>query len=130
MQMHADALYQRMVALEEAAALAKKEGGPVPAFRDIPPSVQHAPDPGAEVRKVWKEKLDKLPPEEREAEEAALRADYAAKSGTAENMKGLWSQEDRERAERRKQGKATPMDYFWLWMRPADVRKDVHKEDR
>jgi len=122
-QMHADMLYQRMVAHEEAAAQAKKEGRPIPAFQVVPPSVQLPPDPGVEIRQVWKERLDSLPPEEREAEEAALRADYAAKSGTVKNMKGIWDKEDKERVERKQQGKATALDRFWLWRRSIDASK-------
>jgi hypothetical protein len=128
-QMHADALYQRMVAHEQAAALARKEGRPVPAFQVVPPSVQQAPDPGAEVRQVWKDKLDQLPLEEREVEEAALRGDYAAKSGTAESLKGIWAAEDRERLGRISQGKATVLDRFWLWRRPGGATEPSGKDD-
>lgn len=115
-QLHADTLYQRMITHEEAAAKAREEGLPVPAFEILPPppaAKEATPAPSEEVQKMWKEQVEKLPEEERATEEAALRADYYAKIGTADRLRGIREGEEAERRKRREEGKATVADHFW-----------------
>lgn len=114
-QLHADTLYQRMIAHEELAAKAREEGRPVPAFEILPPPVaaRAPPPPSEDMQKTWKEQLEKLPEEERAAEEAALRADYYAKLQTAERLRDIRESEDAERRKRKEEGKATLADHFW-----------------
>lgn len=114
-QLHADTLYQRMIAHEELAAKAREEGREVPRFEIIPPPVaaKTAPAPNEDMQKMWKEQVEKLPEEDRAAEEAALRADYHAKLETAEKLRDIRQQEDAERRKRMEEGKATFGDHFW-----------------
>lgn len=100
-QMHADALYQRVLRHEEVVEKAKKDGRPVPVFDPSIPSVSKATvQPSDEVQQQWKEKLDQLPESERPAEEAALRADLQAKSDVAKSMReyyeSKWKRKDDE----------------------------------
>ena len=90
-QMHADALYQRVLRHEEAVKEAKENGTPVPVFDPSIPRVSPATvQPSEEVQQQWKEKLDELPESERAAEEAALRADLQAKSDVAKSMREFY----------------------------------------
>lgn len=115
-QLHADTLYQRMITHEEAAAKAREEGLPIPAFEILPPppaAKEAAAAPSEEVQKMWREQVEKLPEEERATEEAALRADYYAKIGTADRLRGIREGEAAERRKRKEEGKATVADHFW-----------------
>lgn len=90
--MHADALYQRVIQHEAAVAQAKEEGKPIPKFDPVIPKATSQVakvQPSEEVQQQWREKLEKLPEDERPAEEAALRADLEAKHTVARNMKEL-----------------------------------------
>lgn len=88
--MHADALYQRVLQHESAVEAAKKDGLPIPKFDPtIPKAIPVTYQPSEEIQEQWREKLEKLPEEERAVEEAALRADLQAKSETAKNYKGI-----------------------------------------
>ncbi|KAF0318112.1 autophagy-related protein 6 [Colletotrichum asianum] len=112
-QMHADKLYQRMVEQEKAIEAAKQEGLPVPKFDlSIPAAVEAAPaiQPRPDLEKSWKEKLEQLPEEERAVEEAALRADLQAKAEVAKNVQKLWDEQEKEKQQRKAEGKATVMD--------------------
>lgn len=106
--MHADALYDRMLAHETAVEQAKKDGTPIPIFDPSLPKAS-APKvvPTQELEKTWKEKLDKLPEDERAMEEAALRADLQAKSDVAKNVKQIWATQKEEREARKAGGQAT-----------------------
>ena len=93
-QMHSDALWQRMLAHQAAVKKAKDEGAPVPQFDPVVPRVGAAEaaaaaafQPAEEVRAAWDEKLGKLPADERPAEEAALRAEYATKTRLARDVR-------------------------------------------
>lgn len=112
-QMHADSLYDRMLRHEETVEQAKKDGTPIPTFDPALPkaSVPRA-TPTSELEKTWKEKLDKLPEDERVFEEAALRADLQAKSDVATNVKQLWAAQKEERETRKSEGQATLGDTF------------------
>ncbi|KAL0935138.1 uncharacterized protein CTRU02_209729 [Colletotrichum truncatum] len=111
-QMHADALYNRMLEQEKAIELAKKEGLPVPKLDLSIPTVAEAGaiQPRPDLEKSWREKLEQLPEEERAAEEAALRADLQAKAAVAKDVQKLWDEQEKERQQRKAEGKATIMD--------------------
>lgn len=121
-QLHADSLYQRMIAHEAAGAKAREEGLPVPEFEILPPPVlaKAPPVPNEEVEKMWQQQVEKLPEEERAAERTALRVDYYAKQGTADRLKQIKESEDAERRRRKAEGKATMGDQIWSVFRPAD----------
>lgn len=88
-QMHADSLYQRMLQHEAAVEKAKADGTPIPELNLRLPQAKSVVAPTEEVQKQWKEVLDKLPEDERAAEEAALRADLGLKSDLARDVRRL-----------------------------------------
>merc|ERR1712000_108619 len=107
-QMHADALYQRVLAHEAAVNKAREEGTPVPVFDPVIPrlatrSTGPRVQPSEEVKKQWDEKLQELPEAERAAEEAALRADLQAKSDVARNMKDFYESRKKQKQEERQE---------------------------
>ncbi|KAG6004724.1 hypothetical protein E4U21_000816 [Claviceps maximensis] len=108
-QMHADRLYERMIAHEAAVEKAKKEGAPIPVFEPALPKASTTPKvaPSDELGKQWREKLDKLPEGERAVEEAALRADLQAKSEVARSVKQIWATQKEERDARKADGQST-----------------------
>ena len=111
--MHADALYQRMLKHEVAVEQAKADGTPIPVFELKVPQVKGAsikPDP--EIQKSWKEKLEKLPEDERAAEEAALKADLEMNTNVARNLQELKKEQRAEREARREKGESTWADSF------------------
>lgn len=97
-----------MITHEAAVEQAKKDGTPVPVFDPALPKAG-APKvvPTQELEKTWKEKLDKLPEDERVVEEAALRADLQAKSDVAKNVKQIWATQKEARESRKADGQAT-----------------------
>lgn len=106
--MHADTLYQRMLDHEAAVEQAKKDGSPVPVFNPALPRANVAKvNPTTELEKHWREKLDKLPEEERVVEEAALRADLQAESEVARSVKQIWAAQKEERDTRKADGQST-----------------------
>ncbi|KAH6650624.1 hypothetical protein F5144DRAFT_556835 [Chaetomium tenue] len=124
-QMRADELYHRMLAHEREVEKAKEEGREAPVlktlFEDAPAPAARAdaagtgvdvPEPNAAVVASWKTALEKLPPEEREAEEKALRAEHRAKAEMAAKVQGLWQEQAKEREKRKAEGKETFMDRF------------------
>ncbi|RDA86022.1 hypothetical protein CP532_4692 [Ophiocordyceps camponoti-leonardi (nom. inval.)] len=119
-QMHADALYQRMINHEAAVEKAKKDETPLPVFEIIipkskSPSSKSSPTP--EEEQAWSRKLNDLPEEERAIEEAALRADFQAKADVASTVKELRRAQKEGREARMAQGKGTVFDslagLFW-----------------
>jgi hypothetical protein len=129
-QMRADELYHRMLDQEREIEKAKAEGRAAPAFKPlledqkpvvpagaaatpVPAAVDNAAlEPSAATVAAWKEKLEKLPPEEREAEEKALRAEHRANVEMAVKIQGLWQEQAKEREARKAAGKETIMDKF------------------
>ncbi|KAM3485269.1 hypothetical protein MY8738_001517 [Beauveria namnaoensis] len=110
-QMHADKLFNRMLDHERAVAEAKKEGRPVPVFESVVPRPsRQTPAPAEEVEKTWRDTLAKLPEDEREAEEAALRADYQTKEDVARHIKGIMDAKKKEREGRQAAGEGTLTD--------------------
>ncbi|KAL2158057.1 hypothetical protein VTH06DRAFT_4867 [Thermothelomyces fergusii] len=131
-QMRADELYHRMLDHEREAERARAEGREAPPFRPLfgdeanhgddaasassaaaaAAAAAKVPEPSAATLASWKEKLEKLPPEEREAEEKALRAEHRAKAEVAMQIQKLWEEQAREREARKAEGKETIMDKF------------------
>ncbi len=117
-QMRADELFQRMMRQEAEIAKAKEEGRPAPVFGSVlrgevvPAETAGAAEPSAALVARWKEELEKLPPEEREAEEQALRGEFRAKAEMAGRVQGLWQEQAREREARKAEGKETFFDRF------------------
>lgn len=111
-QLHADALYHRMLDQEAAVEKAKAEGTPIPQFAPVFPRATAAEQADgtpldAETQKLWKEKLDKLPEEDRAAEAEAIRAELRAKAEMASKVKDLWQEQAEQRKARREQGQET-----------------------
>ncbi|KAK0762126.1 hypothetical protein N5P37_004928 [Trichoderma harzianum] len=110
-QLHADALFQRMLQHEAEVEKAKENGTLIPTFDPSLPKTTATTastiKPSDELQKQWKEKLDQLPEDERAAEEAALRADLQAKADVAANVKKIWDAKREEREVRRAEGQAT-----------------------
>lgn len=117
-QMHADALYQRIAQQEAAIEEAKRENKPIPTFapviakaaprmkeNDIDISTMH-PD----AQKKWREQLEKVPEEDRQAEEEAMKAELRAKAELASQVQGLWQEQAKEREARKAEGKETVYD--------------------
>ncbi|KAK3329592.1 hypothetical protein B0H66DRAFT_597167 [Apodospora peruviana] len=119
-QMHADALYHRIVEQEAAIDQAKKEGKPVPSFQSVlgqereklerlqkHHQTPEVPEPAPEMVESWKEKLDKLKEEDRAAEEEALKAEHKAKAEMAARIQELWAEQAKEREARKAEGRET-----------------------
>ncbi|KAK4128688.1 hypothetical protein N657DRAFT_639177 [Parathielavia appendiculata] len=125
-QMRADELFHRMLAQEKEIEKAREEGRAVPAFKPLLEEKKEvggtaagpaakSPDayePSEATVAAWKEKLAKLPPEDREAEEKALRAEHRAKAELAAQVQNLWQEQAKEREKRKAEGKETIMDRF------------------
>ncbi|KIH88583.1 hypothetical protein SPBR_07516 [Sporothrix brasiliensis 5110] len=134
-QVHADALFHRMLEQEAAVEKAKAEGRPVPAVdfasnitlpkaagqagatttsvtagvASLPP-IGSDPSIPEDLRKQWSEKLSKLPEAERPAEEAAMRAELAAHAEMSERVTVLRAAQAAAREQRKAEGKATIKD--------------------
>ncbi len=125
-QMRADKLYHRMLDQEGAVEKVNAEGLPVPQFvplidqqkqqqqQQTTPkatgiSVEVA-QPGPEKIKEWQEKLEKLPEEDRAAEQEALKAEHRARAEMAAQIQTIWQEQAKEREARKAEGKETIMD--------------------
>ncbi|RCI13102.1 hypothetical protein L249_0226 [Ophiocordyceps polyrhachis-furcata BCC 54312] len=122
-QMHADALYQRMINHEAAVEQAKKNGTPIPVFEIIVPkstttttssssssSTSTSSPSNQEDEQAWAHKLQHLPEAERAIEAAALRADFRAKADVASTVKELRRSQKEGREARLAEGKGTFFD--------------------
>ncbi|KAK4229761.1 hypothetical protein QBC38DRAFT_471597 [Podospora fimiseda] len=118
-QMRADELYHKIVEQEKLIEEAKKAGKEVPSFEPVfrkleplaKPDVK-VPAPSEEKLKAWKEKLEKLPEEDRAAEEEALKAEHKANAEMAATIQGLWQEQAKEREDRRAKGQESVFDRF------------------
>lgn len=114
-QMHADALYQKMQAQEAEIDAAKAEGRPIPTFAPLIPK-QAVRSLGPERELTQEQQADlrarllKVPEEERAAEEAAIRAEFRSKAEISARVHGLWEQQEKERIERKQMGQETVWD--------------------
>jgi len=124
-QMHADALYQKMQAQEAEIDAAKAEGRPLPTFEplipkravgSIGPERQLTPEQQADLRA----RLAKVPEEERSAEEAAIRAEFRSKAEISARVHGLWEQQEKERIARKAKGEETYWDKITGVFKTAD----------
>ncbi len=115
--MHADTLYHRMLDQEMAIEKAKAEGQPVPTFAPLIDSSKRtataddeaeAPALSPERQKSLAERLEKLPADERLAEEEARKAEMRAKAEIASKVTSLWE----ERKNRKENGTPTMADRF------------------
>ncbi|CAL3971972.1 unnamed protein product [Diplocarpon coronariae] len=123
-QMHADTLYHRMLAQEEAAEAAKAEGKPAPEFPPLLSSLgpktsapaspeeskMKAADLSPKMQAEFKKRLDGLSGDEREVEEKAINAEIQAGVQVAENLGGIYERQAEERRLRKEQGKETISD--------------------
>jgi uncharacterized membrane-anchored protein YjiN (DUF445 family) len=113
-QMHADRLYHRLMEQEAAIEEAKKEGKPVPKFEPlIPKPIIRITDETQDIslsphlQQKLKEQLEKVPEDERHAEEEAIKAELRAKAEVAARVQDIWAEQAREKEQRRKEGKLT-----------------------
>ncbi|KAI2471393.1 hypothetical protein F4781DRAFT_122725 [Annulohypoxylon bovei var. microspora] len=115
-QLHADALYHRLLSQEAEIAAAKQEGRPIPQF---PPLIQRInqlqqtqqqEEMAKEQQEALIERLKKVPERDRVAEEAAIRAEWHAKSEVASRVEDLWRKQDMERQQRKEKGEETMWD--------------------
>ncbi|RWA10168.1 hypothetical protein EKO27_g4933 [Xylaria grammica] len=118
--MHADSLYQRLMKQESEIEAAKKEGRPIPKFAPLIPrpmadAVTPEPELTPEQQETLRLKLEKVPEEDRAAEEEAIRGELRAKADVASRVQSLWQQQDLERQIRKQKGEET------LWDRAAGV---------
>ncbi|PHH83217.1 hypothetical protein CDD82_2989 [Ophiocordyceps australis] len=108
-QMHADALFQRMLEHEAAVEHAKQHGTAMPVFQvHLPGTSSSTPPP--ELPKAIRDKLDDMPETERAAEEAAIRADLHVKSAMAADIGKIWEKQREERQARINAGEASYWD--------------------
>ncbi|CBX94603.1 hypothetical protein LEMA_P120940.1 [Plenodomus lingam JN3] len=141
-QMHADKLYQQMLAQEKEMEEAKKEGRPVPKFGSLlskenvaqamvssgPKSTAPTPtEPGfnlnndiwgqikPDVRKEYEKKLAEMQPEEREVERLAVLGELRASQGVAKQVEETFVSERIERMKRKQAGQATIGDMIKTW---------------
>lgn len=136
-----------MLAQEAAIKAAKEQGIPEPKF---PPLLSNkmAPIPGVvdgsaidmtklppSSQAAYKERLDAMETDtERELEEQTIKAELAAANQMSGFVTGVWAKQDKEREERKKEGKATFSDRAidLLRFRPAikDPAKPVESNPR
>ncbi|KAI0505662.1 hypothetical protein F5B22DRAFT_626774 [Xylaria bambusicola] len=114
-QMHADALYHRMLKQEAEMETAKKEGRPIPKFAPlVPRSMANATTPEPELtleqHETLKARLEKVAEEDRAAEEEAYKGELRAKAEVASKVEGLWKQQERDRQMRKQKGEETMWD--------------------
>ncbi|KAK3694589.1 hypothetical protein B0T22DRAFT_488080 [Podospora appendiculata] len=117
-QMRADALYHRIREQEAAIAKAKEEGRPVPTFAPLVErggkvaavEKEKEEEIPAATAEAWRGKLEKLPEEQRAAEEEALRAERRANLELSTKIHGLWEEQAKERAARKERGEQTLVD--------------------
>ncbi|EHA49885.1 hypothetical protein MGG_03679 [Pyricularia oryzae 70-15] len=114
-QMHADALYHRMIEQEEAIEKAKAEKKPLPQFAPllIKPIIAAEDEKfqlSQEQRKEMNQRLAKIPEAERAMEEEAIKAEYRAKAEVGHKIQDLWKENEKDREKRKKEGQETVLD--------------------
>jgi len=126
-QMHADTLYHRMLAQEEAIQKAKTEGLPIPIFPPLLsskgvksstqiPQADNKTEPSqlkTSVQKGMKKRLEGLNEEERLVEERAIKAEIQAAEQVAGRLGSIYAEQDEERKKRKEQGRETISDKFF-----------------
>ncbi|KAI0006502.1 hypothetical protein F4779DRAFT_596144 [Xylariaceae sp. FL0662B] len=124
-QMHADALYHRLLSQEAEIEAAKQEGRPIPTFPPLIPRAsiaaaaaassaataeQQMEDLTPEQREILRARLKKVAEEDRAAEAEAYRGEIRAKAEVASRVQGLWKQQEQDRRTRRERGEETMWD--------------------
>ncbi|KAI1844770.1 hypothetical protein JX265_011307 [Neoarthrinium moseri] len=115
-QMHADAMYQKLVAQEAEIEAAKAEGRPVPKFAPVVPKKPLVPsaapdaDLSAEQQATLKTRLENIPEEDHAAEIEAFRAEQRAKAELGQRLRGILDQQEAERKARIEAGQHTAWD--------------------
>ncbi|KAI0976576.1 hypothetical protein F4678DRAFT_413796 [Xylaria arbuscula] len=114
-QMHADALYHRMLTQEAEIEAAKKEGRPIPKFAPLAPRPMVSagvaePELTPEQQETLKARLENVAEEDRAAEEEAIKGEMRAKAEVASKVQGLWQQQELERQIRKQKGEETMWD--------------------
>lgn len=117
-QMHADALYQKLQAQEAEVEAARAEGRPLPTFAPLIPKTPLVPAaaaaPAAELspeqQAALRERLAKVDEQDRAAEEEAIKAEIRAKNEVAGRLQGIYKQQELERQRRKEAGQATAWD--------------------
>ncbi|KAF2022359.1 hypothetical protein BU24DRAFT_418004 [Aaosphaeria arxii CBS 175.79] len=140
-QMHADKLYQQLLAQEALIAKAKEEGKPIPTFESVlskqnvsraavgkpliptemplPPDADDENDIWAHIkpssRKEYEKKLATLPKEDQEIERKALLGELRAQTGISKKVEETFVEERLNRIKRREAGQATFGDTIKRW---------------
>ncbi|KAH6657826.1 hypothetical protein BKA67DRAFT_656068 [Truncatella angustata] len=126
-QMHADALYQKLVQQEAEVDAAKAEGRPVPKFAPVIPKKPMIAIPevelSAEQQELMQTRLEKVSEDERPAEAEAFKAELRAKAELQGRIKSIWDQQAEERKVRQEQGQGSMWDKFMGTVRGGDEKK-------
>ncbi|KAI0126493.1 hypothetical protein BJ170DRAFT_733793 [Xylariales sp. AK1849] len=128
-QMHADAMYQKLVSQEAEIEAAKAEGKPVPKFPPLVPKkpLLRTPVPelelSAEQQETLKTRLAQIPEEDRPAEEAAYKAEQRAKAEIATRLQGIRAQQELDRKARKQAGQETTWEKVVGTIRGGDEPK-------
>ncbi|KAI1355361.1 hypothetical protein F5Y01DRAFT_270177 [Xylaria sp. FL0043] len=114
-QMHADALYHRMLKQEAEIEAAKKGGRPIPKFAPLVPKPMvnatiAEPELTPEQQEILNARLEKVAEEDRVAEAEAIKGEMRAKAEVASKVQGLWQQQELERQMRKQKGEETMWD--------------------
>ncbi|KAI1314295.1 hypothetical protein F5Y03DRAFT_7455 [Xylaria venustula] len=128
-QMHADALYHRMLTQEAEIEAAKKEGRPIPKFAPLVPrpmvsSGVAEPELTPEQQETLKARLENVAEEDRAAEEEAIKGEMRAKAEVASKVQGLWQQQELERQIRKQKGEET------MWDKVAGVFGSSNNQEK
>lgn len=128
-QMHADALFQRMMKQEAEIEAAKKEGRPIPKFEPLVPrpmvnAVAPEPELTPEQQETLKARLEKVAEGDRAAEEEAIKGELRAKAEVATKVQELWKQQELERRIRKEKGEET------LWDRAAGAFNRINNNNQ
>ena len=136
-QMHADKLYQQMLAQEAEMEKAHKEGRPAPEFESVLSKANVArvtaakkisqstvsPDEESRIwaqikpdaRKEYEKKIAELPPADQEVERMALLGELRAQTGMAKQVEAAFVEERINRMKRKEAGQATIGDTIKSW---------------
>ncbi|KAI1191881.1 hypothetical protein F5B17DRAFT_206625 [Nemania serpens] len=128
-QMHADALFHRMMKQEAEIEAAKKEGRPIPKFEPLVPrpmvsATVPEPELTPEQQETLKARLEKVAEGDRAAEEEAIKGEMRAKAEVASKVQDLWKQQELERRMRKEKGEAT------LWDRVAGAFSSGNSQEK
>lgn len=117
--MHADVLYQRMLAQEKSIEDAKRLGQPIPQYLPVLSSAKKdlliedrlkISDYSPEVQKAYQKRLQGLEGEERVLEEKALQAELQSTQELRGNLSVVWAEQAKAIKEREQHGTSTIAD--------------------